>query len=282
MTQHLWDENFVRYQLIQSNGGQPYNWLFFPGGPGADSSYLTSLTSHLHLPGNVWLVDLPNNGNNDLTNKSDEEYDFDQWYDCLIPAVSKFPNPIFVGHSFGGMFPLLFPELEKLLKGFVILNSAPTLWMEEAAKVAQEKKLPILIHTGPMEEFSNNPNPETFQKALTACLPYYFPAHSLEKGSLLLENLICNFKATVWWLKKATEINFNATWIPQHLPTLILSGNEDCICPATLFENDVRFRRNNIFFKLIENAGHMPWVEKMEEVKAAFESFLAQMASNRG
>ena len=40
MSHYSYDSNQVRYELYQTNGGQPYNWLFFPGGPGADSVIL--------------------------------------------------------------------------------------------------------------------------------------------------------------------------------------------------------------------------------------------------
>jgi len=43
MHTYLYDANHVRYELYQTHEGKPYNWLFFPGGPGADSSYLRSL-----------------------------------------------------------------------------------------------------------------------------------------------------------------------------------------------------------------------------------------------
>jgi hypothetical protein len=44
MSTYFWDENSVRYQLINSIGGSDtfYNWLFFPGGPGADSRAKTN------------------------------------------------------------------------------------------------------------------------------------------------------------------------------------------------------------------------------------------------
>ena len=73
----FWDEHSIRYQLIQSigSGGRFYNWLFFPGGPGADSSYLFDLVKELRLPGNTWLIDLPNNGSNIIS----DDYNFDQW-----------------------------------------------------------------------------------------------------------------------------------------------------------------------------------------------------------
>src|SRR5271170_5066336 len=76
MKNYLYDSNHVRYELYQTNEGKPYNWLFFPGGPGADSSYLRSLVDELKLPGNVWLIDLPGNGSNLQDAPQDN---FDSW-----------------------------------------------------------------------------------------------------------------------------------------------------------------------------------------------------------
>ena len=192
---YLYDSNQVRYELYRTNGGEPYNWLFFPGGPGADSSYFRRLVDELELPGNVWLVDLPGNGTN---NQSGEN--FDRWFDVFPTLVKRFDNPIMVGHSFGGMFPLLFPEMESYVKGLVILNSFPRLWKDEALACAKEFDLPDF--TQAMQEFTLNPTQETFNAALEACLPYYFPKHSLEKGKDLLLQVPFNYKAALWWQKK--------------------------------------------------------------------------------
>lgn len=273
MSTYFWDENSVRYQLINSIGGSDncYNWLFFPGGPGADSSYLSGLGKELNLPGNTWLIDLPNNGSNTIS----EEYNFDKWFELLLPTVSRFEHTIYVGQSFGGMFPLLFPQMEELLKGFVILNSSPTLWHEAASKTAQEKRKPSFAK--PLQEFVENPNTDTFKRALIACAPYYFPEQSLEQGKVMLEKLHFNYHAAGWWQQKAAELNFNAVWIPQQLPTLIVGSTEDCMTPASLFQNDKRFHRKNISMIIIENAGHMPWIEDMESVKIAFNQFIAAL-----
>ena len=77
---YLYDSNHVRYELYQTNEGKPYNWLFFPGGPGCDSSYFHSLIDELDLPGNVWLIDLPGNGDNLQENFSET---FNQWMDIF-------------------------------------------------------------------------------------------------------------------------------------------------------------------------------------------------------
>ena len=38
---YFYDDNHVRYNLVATNGKEKLNWLFFPGGPGADSSYFS-------------------------------------------------------------------------------------------------------------------------------------------------------------------------------------------------------------------------------------------------
>src|SRR3989338_3836752 len=238
---YMYDSNIVRYKLAKSNPGNIiFNWLFIPGGPGADSSYFLSLINHLDIPGNFWLIDLPGNGNN-ISDNIPADFNFDSCDEYLISTIQKFENPIIVGHSFGGMFPLLFPELECLLKGFIILNSAPSLWLEESLKMSAEKNIPR--HSEPIAEFEKNPNPETFKKALLACTPYYFPKNNLEEGKKLFEKLPFNYHAAGWWLKKVNDIQFNAQWIPQKVPTLIMGSSEDYMTPSSLFKKDKRFFR---------------------------------------
>lgn len=273
MKNYFWDDDNVRYELAQSNNGTAYNWLFVPGGPGADSSYFMSLLQDLKLPGNTWLIDFPANGSNAINGHLD--YDFDRWLDIFPSVISKFQNAVYVGHSFGGMLPLLYPQLENLLKGFVILNAAPSLWLEEAALLAVQKGLPILLE--PVNEFARNPSPETFEQALIACMPYYFPKQTLEIGKALLKDLPLNYRAAVWWLNKVMTINYSAQWVPEQVPTLIIGGTEDCICPSSLFEKDTRFNRKNIMWKNIVDAGHMPWVEKPLEVKKAFDDLISHL-----
>lgn len=273
MKNYFWDKRGVRYQLTNTNADKPYNWLFFPGGPGVDSRYFLSLFSHVNLPGNVWLIDFPANGDN--TFEGSLVYNFDNWFHHLLPVISQFKNPVYVGHSFGGMFPLLFPQLEEILTGFVILNSSPSLWLEEAANVATQKGLPLLIE--PLEAFGKNPSDETFAQAIDACMPYYFPAETLARGHELLKEVPMNYRAALWWLNKAIELNFTATWVPNKINTLIIGGTEDCICPASLFEKDLRFVRDNILWKKIAGAGHMPWVENPIAVKTAFLELIARL-----
>ncbi len=131
-----------------------------------------------------------------------------------------------------------------------------------------------------MADFDRNPNNETFKKALLACAPYYFPANHLENGIKLLDQIPFNYHAAIWWLKRVSSTNFSAKWIPEKVLTLIIGSSDDCMTPITLFEQDKRFSRKNIHIEKIDDAGHFPWLEQMEVIKAKFKSFVDRIYAN--
>ena len=268
----LWDENNVRYQLIstQGNCSKSFNWLFFPGGPGIDSSYFSTLTNHLTLPGNVWYIDFPNNGSNVIKEKDIQN--FDAWLEMFMPIIAKFKNPIYVGHSFSAMLPLLYPELEEKLSGLVLLSSAPCLWFEASAQRAKQKGLPDV--SGVLTEYMQNPNQETFWKANEAFAHYYFTPKFFQEGWALLEKTPVNPYGPFWWMPKVQTLNYSAKWIPQKVPTLIIGGAEDAVTPFSLFQHDERFHRSNIALHEISNVAHFPWMGALEEVKNLFSVFI--------
>lgn len=267
---YFYDDSGIRYTLASTSGGKSLNWLFIPGGPGADSSYFLSLIELYQFPGNVWLIDFPGNGSHTIWKDG-----FDKWLSIFVPMVKRFTNPIIVGHSFGGMIPLLYTELENILHGLVILNSSPCLWLEEAVKIAKIRNLPDL--SDDMRIFTEKPNQDTFKRALSACAPYYFSPELLDQGLELLEKISFAFEPAVWWQRKAVEISYNAVWIPKQVKTVIVGAEYDAIVPFNLFESDERFSRDNIKKILIKNAGHFPWIEKPEEVVEIIKEFEAAL-----
>jgi len=271
---YFYDANHVRYELVATHGGQPYNWIFLPGGPGVDSSYLRTLVECLDVPGNVWLLDLPENGSN--RESTSGNYQFDLWFDVFVPAIQRFENPILVGHSFGATFPLFFPELESVLKGFISINGTPCPWQEEAVSYAKQFNLPDFSKE--IQAFINQPNDLTCKEALLACMPYYCPPRTLEAGTAILLQARFNYIPALWWLKRVGEPNFwSNMWVPERVPVLIIGATYDCMCPYYLFQRDQRYQKPNITMIHLQEAGHMPWLESPEALQEAFADFVRRL-----
>ncbi len=273
---YLFDKQQIRYQVVAKNphGKKTLNWLFIPGGPGSDSASLLDLVQMLELPGTIWLIDFPGNGSN--TEGISSEYDYNEWFNLMIPMVTRFENPVLVGFSFGGILSLLTPELEDHLAGFVALNSTPKLWLKAAAQCAKKYNLPDFSQQ--MQTFIKQPSQETCNKFRDVSLPYYFyKKGSLKKGEELFLSIPFAFKPAYWGLEKLVACNYSATWIPKKVPTLILGSEFDWMTPFELFKNDTRFLRENIEFCEIKEAGHFSWIDNPSEIKAVFERFAARL-----
>lgn len=269
---YFFDENSTRYQLVQwQYKKETVNWLFLPGGPGVDSECMLELTKHLYVPGNCWLVDLPFNGTNQPYEFTSNEV-YKLWPDYLLRAVTNFNNPILVGHSFGGFLPLFVPELEALLKGFVILNSVPTLDSHLFAQCSEGRGLPPLDSY--RSDFVSNPTIDTMKALYKAEAAYFFALENRNKGiEAIIDRLEYCLPTEHWFYTEgATEFK-TIRWVPQTVPTLILGGENDYITPLEIFMQDKRFERTNIKICNIPNAGHFPWLEKPGFMRAKFAAF---------
>ena len=268
-TEHSYDAYGVRYTAVSHKVGSNVNWLFIPGGPGADSRYLLSLINILDLPGKVWLVDLPGNGDNEAP----KNYDYHQWLKLMPHIASRFENPIIVGHSLGGMLPLLSEELENSLLGLVIINSAPKLWLEESSKLFKLHGIPELPEKA---AFFENKTQENYTRLLRAYTPYYFTKEALKRGDELFKDLRFPVDTMLTVFGIMQEIDYNAQWIPKNVPTLIIGGDRDYINPYSLYENDKRFDRKNIQRILIKDCGHWCWIEKPDDLREIFSNFIKE------
>lgn len=268
----LWTKCGARLKFMKSRQGAVINWLFLPGGPGLGSESLDNLIECLDLPGTMWNFDLPGDGSNKTKDNAES---FKNWAEALVEAADAFDNVVLVGHSSGGMFALAQPFLEKKLIGLILIDSAPdNSWQVELSKMMDDK--PIANFEEINKNYRENPTNAGLKELTLACAPYFFSQEGLESGIFLLASLPYNHK-TFEWSEKHFDSTYKAQWIPQEIPTLILSGELDAMTPLELFDKREEFHRPNIIMEKVEGAGHFPWIENPRRVLAFFKKFLERV-----
>lgn len=269
---YLWTNLKTRLNLIKSNPGQSYNWLFIAGGPGLGSESLANLTNILELPGTIWHLDLPGDGSNVLENP---EYYFERWTEALVEAVGALDKVIIAGHSMGGMYTLASPKLKEMLHGLVLMDSAPDAsWQQSFIEFSKKKNLPEVDRL--QKIYANNKTNENIKNLILASLTYCFTPEGLTKDLSFFEHLPYNFEACEW-SDKNFDKTYKAAWIPDNIPTLIFAGDQDGITPLTIFQQAKDFKKENIKIYSIQNAGHFPWIENPVQVKKLFEEYVRSL-----
>ncbi|MGH2612188.1 MAG: alpha/beta fold hydrolase, partial [Rhabdochlamydiaceae bacterium] len=219
----------------------------------------------------IWRLDLPGDGSNTTSNNYES---FSHWSSALTEAVSQFKHVILVAHSTGGMYVLSTPEVENFLDGLVLLDSAPNAeWQISFEKVL--KNFPIPELEALQATYNKNPSNKALKRLTIASAPYLFTKKGLADGVKMLESLPYNYEACQW-SEEHFDRTYRAKWIPQTIPTLILSGEHDLITPLRLFTEAEQFHRDHIEIKSIKNAGHFPWIENPQDVVVAFKEYCAR------
>ena len=261
------DQN-IYTQVYKGEGN--FNFLFYPGGPGVHSSYFLPLIQSIEWPGNVYLVDFPGCGAH-----PDHGHHFDTWKECLLTCLKKFEHIVYVGHSFSGMFPLQFPEVEPLIEAMILIGAAPCSPVEASNELLKEKG--IEVDPKFAEAFRNNPSIDTFRSSLIANTPKHFapPFHAI--GKTFFATINFNIQGPIWWFQQAAESKYEAKWVPQDIPTLLLAGDHDYICPSSMFRDRPAFHRKNITIQDIPDAGHFPWICHPKEVRECLQNFIYKL-----
>jgi pimeloyl-ACP methyl ester carboxylesterase len=88
-----------------------------------------------------------------------------------------------------------------------------------------------------------------------------FNEKNLEKGMRALEDMHMNLKSNQWWYSKGSSFYDEIKWIPQSVPTMLVSGEDDLVTPGTIFQGDLRFNRKNIEMRSLKDVGHFSLID---------------------
>ncbi|BDH11732.1 alpha/beta hydrolase [Streptomyces hygroscopicus] len=264
--QERWTASGVRLRQVTSGGGRG-NWLFVPGGPGLGSESLHGLVAAAQVPGAAWLVDLPGDGSN-RDRPAIPADPYAHWPGVLTEAAQALDDVVMVGHSTGGMFLLSVPELAAQLTGLALISSAPHAgWRPAFARYARDHPLPGVDTAA--ERHARQPDDGTLRALTLAAAPWNFSPSAAADGRALLAGLPYCHDA-VAWADAHFDDSYRARWTPRTLPTLIVSGGQDHIVDQRLWQDEPGFHGPRILHRRIVEAGHFPWIENPEAVRAAF------------
>lgn len=261
------------YRINQITEGAPYTWLFLPGGPGLGSEYLADFCKKLTLPGAIVLVDYPQDGTN-----TQGELGIKNWQEGLIDLLKFFAKPILVTHSFSGMFALSMPELENYLAGLVLMNTTPeNSFFQHVSAMQKKHYLPDLVPAA--SQYHLNPANETYKEFWNIYKHYCFTAEEMMEGEKTVPFFAFN-NAPYYHAIEHFYPHYQCTWYPSQVPTMTIASENDFICPPQAFLQKEQFLAKNIINKVIDKAGHCPWLLYFEAVQQCFDEFTDEFLDN--
>jgi pimeloyl-ACP methyl ester carboxylesterase len=263
-----WTRSGVRMRARARSAGN-LNWLFLPGGPGIGSESLHELVDAVDVPGTAWLVDLPGDGSN-TSHPSVAADPYASWPAVLLEAAAAVDNPIYVGHSTGGMYLLSTAVLEQLLVGMVLISTAPDAsWLPAFHVMCEQNALPAVAEA--TRRYERAPSSANLAAVAVASAPWNFTAEFVAVGAELLARMPYNGSA-VSWSDDNFDDTYQSTWWPTFIPTLIVSGSDDRVVAQTSW-SEPRFSGPNVVHRTIQGGAHFPWIERPDAVRAAFSEF---------
>ena len=255
----------VRLRLHSARPGE-LDWLLLPGGPGIGSESLEELAAALTVPGTIWLVDLPGDGSNRNPPGASED-PFAAWPQVLIEAARAVANPVYVGHSTGGMYLLATPALDGLVRGIALLDTAPDCsWHAQYVAMTEQHPLPAVEAATAI--YAADPCDANVAALAVASAEWNFTRAGIDAGRALLARMPYN-SAAVDWSEHNFDHVYRAAWWPRAIPVLVLAGAEDRIVSQGGWD-DARFHTPNALFRSAPAAGHFPWIDNPAAVQAAF------------
>jgi proline iminopeptidase len=247
--------------LFYVTAGEGFPCLVMHGGLGVDHTYLYPTLNPLGDKLHLVYYDHRGNGRSGRPPKNTMTHaQFAMDAEALVQHLG-FEKVAVIGHSYGGFialeFALRFPHR---LSHLILFDTAPAFdyfdeILENALKMGATDEMIENLKT-------NYSTDEDFRKGMEIIQPLYFKNFAPEIAKRLFKNTIFNANGD------AAEGELEAyNMVPRlnkiQIPTLILAGRYDFICPpsqATILHKGIANSKMVIF----ENSGHIPAVEEPE------------------
>ena len=229
--------------------------IVFIHGSGLNTNIWHKQRDYLSSFFEVILIDLPGHGNSPGNGCDSVE----GYRDAIFNAIkeSKLEGCYMVGHSLGGAIALSFAiSYPQVLKGLILIATG-----------AKLKVFPQLLE-GILKDK---------EKTLREITNFAFSSKADKKllDYQYNESLKCSSEVIYKDFFACDNFNVMNTINSISLPTLIICGKEDALTPPKYAEFLQKQIKNSTLV-LIEDSGHVPLLERPEEVNNAIEKFIKQ------
>lgn len=246
---------------IKKNDESNINWFFVAGGPGISADYFDGLTESIDVQGNIWHLDFPDKLIKGLI-KPEEVVN--SWKESILKIAQTYNNPIFVGHSSGGVIVLSTPEIKNYLKGLILLSTSPVNSRSSEARAYNNSQSDNL-----WDEYIKSPTSKNLKKLWSSWAELYFLDVGQGRRVLKKSRYYPHADSVADWF----NYNYKFEWAPDSNNTLIIVGDRDLVQPLYLYGNIPEFSKLKEKAFIINNSGHFPWVENLEDSLQAIEGF---------
>jgi len=229
--------------------------IVFIHGSGLNTNIWHKQRDYLSSFFEVILIDLPGHGNSPGNGCDSVEGYRDAIFDAI--KESKLEGCYMVGHSLGGAIALSFAiSYPQVLKGLILIATG-----------AKLKVFPQLLE-GILKDK---------EKTLREITNFAFSSKADKKllDYQYNESLKCSSEVIYKDFFACDNFNVMNTINSISLPTLIICGKEDALTPPKYAEFLQKQIKNSTLV-LIEDSGHVPLLERPEEVNNAIEKFIKQ------
>ncbi len=186
-----------------------------------------------------------------------------------------------MGHSEGARIILNYAsEHSGHVEGLVLVDAPVGITSNDSGRIARmqlRRNEPWFANA--FKAFHKFPATQQEFDAYIKCItPFFFSSiANLEKNRDVFEKTSLSFAATQGQSQSDRSSVDPATFLPDmNIPTLVIVGNDDFVCPPSAAEYLHREITNSKLL-VIENAGHFPWLEQPEQFFDGIRSFLPKL-----
>lgn len=216
----------------------------------------------------VLLVDLPGHGESDCSSDCDTVEGLAGSVNAILEYL-KLSQAAIVGHSMGGYLALAFAELfPKKTAGLCLFHSTPNADSAEKRQSRMEEIEQVI--KGEKEMIVEKSIPLRFADKNTTTLQ-----HELDRAKKMA--LTISESAIIGTLKAmAFRIDRNHVIENATFPTLMIFGAMDHHIPLGV-ANDLVAKHKKTRTVILDNSGHMGFIEERDQALKAIKSFLADV-----